>query len=66
MRTVTLIFKADTVNEYRAVYSIPVGDGCALALIDEADTYYIVDPDRGIPSNEAWDNDAVVYIIPYN
>lgn len=64
-RTTTLIFNPDTESECRYVYQTPVGDACNLPeKIVKNNIQYQIDKEKSIPTNEAKDNDAAIYLVP--
>lgn len=62
-RTTTFIFDDDKPCKRTYVYETPVGDGCISSTFSENGYLYEIDPERGEPSNEALDNDAVYYMV---
>ena len=58
-------FNPDTESECRYVYQPPVGDACNLPeKIVKNNIQYQIDKEKSIPTNEAKDNDAVIYLVP--
>lgn len=62
-RTTTFIFDDDKPCNRTYVYETPVGDGCISNAFTENGYLYQIDTERGEPSNEALDNDAVYYMV---
>lgn len=62
-RTTTFVFDEGTAYEATYVYSTPVGDGCTIPQeITKDGIPYQIDPERSTLTNEARDNDAVLYL----
>ena len=62
-RTTTFIFDDGLPCQRTYIFETPVGDGCLSAEFEENGVQYAFDPERGEPSNEALDNDAVYYMM---
>lgn len=64
-RTTTLIFDPDTSLECSYAYQTAIGDACNLPEdIVKNGIHYQIDRERTIPTNEAKDNDATIYLVP--
>ena len=64
-RTTTLIFDPDTRSECSYIYRTAIGDACNLPEdIVKNGIHYQIDRERTIPTNEAKDNDATIYLVP--
>jgi len=62
-RTTTCVFDEGTAYEARYVFPTPIGDGCYLSMtISKDGIRYQIDAERTIPTNEAKDNDATLYL----
>lgn len=66
-RTTTLVFDEGTAYEARFVYPTPVGDGCYMSeTISKNNVRYRIDAERSTLTNEAKDNDAILYLDRVN
>ena len=63
-RTTTVVFDEDTLYECTYVFVTPIGDNCVIPeAITKDGVTYSIDRERSVLTNEAKDNDAVLYMV---